>query len=202
MAQKQGLQEHLDMLGLTPRSLSLRLPDVPQVAVERALFGQPIAHSLAVKICAELSKRHNLDSKRGTLTPEDLGIVTWKHEASKDIAMQRLNATELLRTMEPCDQVRLSAKIFEIQEQQRAQQAAIVQTIRMHEAELLRGLEIDRARRRQVSRQPVYGSPPSGMITRNGRTIDLARMQANLARSNRELAEMTRRVKAERAGYR
>jgi hypothetical protein len=42
---------------------------------------------------------------------------------------------------------------------------------------------------------------PSDLITRNGRTIDLARMRADLEADNRRLEALRRQVARERAGY-
>ncbi len=58
-----------------------------------------------------------------------------------------------------------------------------------------------------AARKTVYGSAPAGMITRSYSREEQARrfiaeQQANLARSNREIAELRRQVQRERVGYR
>lgn len=193
--QQLSLQEHLDHLGLTPRTFALQLPDVPQAAIERALSGQPIAHSVAVKICNKLTKLHNLDSKR-PFWPSDLGITTVNYGYQED-SMQRNTAGAILRNMEATDQVRLAAAIIHNQNQQRAIRAAVEMALRTPEVQRLVVGMIERNQRR-----PVYAGAPAGMLTRNGRTVNLAQMEADQARDNRRLAELRRQVARERTGSR
>lgn len=190
---QQNLQEHLDHLGLTPRTLALRLPDVPQAVIERAIAGLPIAHSMGLRICEGVTKLHKLDSKR-PFRPVDLGIATVNYGYQED-PMQRMTGADILRNMEPGDQVRLSAAIIHNQRQQEATRAAVEMALRTPEVQrLVRGM-IERNQQR-----PAYAGAPAGMITRS--PSPLAAMRADLDALKRRGAAIERRVAQERRGYR
>ena len=221
MAQKLSLQQHLDLLGLDARLLSFR--GIERQAIDRALAGEPISHAVAVKICRELNRLHDLDPKVGTLQPEDLqGLQTWKHEATKEDYMQRSDyqpgmltpeqQQRIWRDITPDGQVERCAKAVTIQ---RAAEDIVGGILRYNQS--TEGIqraqraqqEIERKQRQQVAaRKTVYGSAGHpGMITRSYSREEQARrfiaeQQANLRRDNERMAELRRQVQRERAGYR
>jgi hypothetical protein len=58
---------------------------------------------------------------------------------------------------------------------------------------------VERLASKQQQARPAYGAQ-SGLITRNGQSIDLARMRADLENDNRRLEALRRQVARER-GY-
>lgn len=194
MSQKLSLRQHMDLLGLTPFKLYAQ-SGVEQSAIERALAGQPISYALAVKLCQALTTAHNLDSKVGRLQPEDLGLNTWKPTNYQEDHMQR---NIQLRDLEATDQVRIAAAIITRQRAETARREEIVRILQSPQGQQL--LRQVAARNQRTPTQSHAQS--SGLITRNGKTIDLAKMQLELARDTAKLREIERRVARERTGYR
>ena len=88
-AEDMTLQEHMDMLGVTPHDMGLRI-NVPKAVIERALQGLPISYSQALEICQFFNKAHGVSSGKSSTQ-----VVGFQPEHIKDLQVYKPHSKHL-----------------------------------------------------------------------------------------------------------
>jgi len=121
----------------------------------------------------------------------------------------------VFRSSDTFTQACLAARMVDLQKAATRDAAWVEANLRLHLPELMRRLAVHKRSQRQARPQQSYRtstvaadgavlwtehSSSSDMIYRNGQSINLRQMQADLEADNRRLEELRRRVARERRG--